>query len=68
MVKVRKGRFAENPNWGKDWGWGLFEARDPALNVSTNYRSDYIGCHLPVKKTAWVYEYGYPTLRPTNSD
>ncbi len=63
MIKDHKGRFKDNPNWGKGWGWGLFEAKDPAKNVSTNYRRDCIGCHLPVKKTDWVYVYGYPDLQ-----
>ena len=63
MVKDQKGRFKGNPNWGEGWGWALFKPADPEKNVSTNYRKDSIGCHIPAKKTDWVYLQGYPTLK-----
>jgi hypothetical protein len=62
MIKDSKGRFADNPNWGDGWGWALYKAGDPATNVSTNYKRDCITCHIPAKKTDWVYIQGYPTL------
>jgi hypothetical protein len=62
MIKDSKGRFADNPNWGDGWGWALYKAEDPATNVSTNYKKDCIPCHIPAKKTDWIYMQGYPTL------
>jgi hypothetical protein len=63
MVKDQKGRFKGNPNWGEGWGWALFKPADPEKNVSANYRKDCLGCHIPAKKTDWVYLQGYPTLK-----
>jgi hypothetical protein len=63
MVKDEKGRFKDNPNWGKGWGWALFKPADPQKNVSTNYQKDCFGCHIPAQKTDWVYMQGYPTLK-----
>ncbi len=63
MIKDQKGRFKNNPNWGDGWGWALFQAKDPQKNVSTDFRKDCIGCHVPAKKTDWVYIQGYPTLK-----
>ena len=63
MVKGSKGRFKGNKNWGDGWGWALFKAADPRKNTSSNYKVDCIGCHTPVKKTDWIYTYGYPTLK-----
>lgn len=63
MVKDEKGRFAGNLNWGDGWGWALYKADDPSKNVSTDYKKDCIGCHVPAKQTDWVYIQGYPNLR-----
>jgi hypothetical protein len=63
MIKDGKGRFKNNPNWGNGWGWALFNAKDPNKNVSTNFQTDCIGCHIPAKNTDWVYIQGYPTLK-----
>ena len=63
MIKDQKGRFKDNPNWGEGWGWALYEAKDPQKNISTDFQKDCIGCHIPAKKTDWVYMQGYPTLK-----
>ena len=63
MIKDGQGRFPESSNWGEGWGWALFYSKDPGKNVSTDYRKDCIGCHIPAKSTDWVYVQGYPTLR-----
>lgn len=63
MIKDAEGRFPENGNWGNGWGWALFKSDAPAKNVSTDFRKDCIGCHLPAEKTDWVFTMGYPTLR-----
>lgn len=63
MIKDEKNRFPDNPNWGNGWGWGLFYAKDPDKNVSTDFRKDCIPCHTPARETDWVYIQGYPSLR-----
>ncbi|MBY0371345.1 cytochrome P460 family protein [bacterium] len=63
MIKDSKQRFPTNPLWGDGWGWAQF---DPATKkqISTNYKTDCIGCHVPVKNSDWVYTYAYPPLGP----
>ena len=63
MVKGTSDRtFPENPNWGLGWGWGLYKIDDPKKNISTDYKTDCRGCHVPAQQTDWVYTHGYPTL------
>ncbi len=61
MVKDTEGRFPGNDSWGDGWGWALFQPGKTG-NVSTNYKSDCLGCHIPAKQTDWIYVQGYPTL------
>jgi len=63
MVKDSKGRFPNSPQWGDGWGWALFKPGEKG-NVSTNYKSDCMGCHIPAKSTDSVYVEAYPTLKP----
>jgi hypothetical protein len=63
MIKDKKGRFPDNPKWGEGWGWALYYASDPSKDVSTDYKKDCIGCHIPAKSTDWVYVNGYPALK-----
>lgn len=63
MIKDDKGRFKDNPNWGDGWAWALFLADDKTKNVSTNYKKDCLGCHVPAKNTDWIYLQGYPVLK-----
>lgn len=62
MIKDAKGRFPDNELWGDGWGWGLFDGKDPAKQIATNYRTDCRTCHVPVRKTDWVYTRCYPAL------
>ncbi len=62
MVKDSKGRFPKNPNWGDGWGWALVKTDDTTKNVSTDYKKDCLGCHVPAKQTDWIYVEGMPTL------
>jgi cytochrome c len=62
MIKDAKGRFPDNELWGDGWGWGLFDGKNPAKQIATNYRTDCRTCHVPVKKTDWVYTKCYPAL------
>ena len=67
MVRDRKDRFPEHPNFGGGWGWGLFNPDAPDTNVASSWKgegfSNCYGCHLPAQNTDWVYIQGYPTLR-----
>ena len=63
MIKDSKGRFPGNDLWGDGWGWALFEAKEPARNVATDYKTDCKLCHVPAKKDDWVYIRGYPVLK-----
>jgi hypothetical protein len=63
MVKdTEKKSFPENPNWGRGWGWALYSIDDPKKNISTDYKVDCIGCHVPAKETDWIFTQGYPIL------
>ena len=62
MIKDSKGRFPGNDLWGDGWGWALFEAKEPARNVATDYKTDCKVCHVPAKKDDWVYIRGYSIL------
>ena len=62
MIKDTKGRFKNNPTWGDGWGWALIKTDDTQKNVTTNYHTECLGCHMPAKKTDWIYVEGYPTL------
>ena len=61
MVKDTQGRFKDNPNWGDGWGWALFKPGQNG-NVSGNYKTTCLACHIPAKATDWIYVEGYPTL------
>lgn len=62
MVKDTQGRFPDNPNWGNGWGWALVKPDNVNKNISTNYKADCLGCHVPAQKTDWIYIEGMPTL------
>lgn len=63
MVKDTKNRFSESKNWGDGWGWALFKPGDTKTNVSTDYKQDCLGCHLPVRDKDLIYVDSYPTLK-----
>jgi len=63
MVRDTVGRFPANPLWGDGWGWSFFEAGNPDVTVTTDYKADCLGCHVPAQETDWVYVHGYPTLK-----
>jgi hypothetical protein len=63
MVKDKDApTFPNNPNWGLGWGWGLYKIDDPKKNISTNYKTDCMPCHVPARQTDWIYTHGYPIL------
>jgi Cytochrome P460 len=63
MVKDGKGRYVGNKLWGDGWGWSWFDAADPTKTTSTDYRTNCKGCHIPARKSDWIYVEGYPPLR-----
>lgn len=63
MIKDSKGRFANSAHWKEGWGWGLYEAKNPKLNVSKGFAETCMACHTPAKKTDWVFINGYPSLK-----
>lgn len=62
MVKTATPRFKDNPLWGDGWGWAYFDAEDPTTTPTTDYKAECQGCHIPARKTDWVYVRGYPVL------
>lgn len=65
MVKDTQGRFQSNQLWGDGWGWSLFIADQPDSSVTTNYKTECIGCHIPARKDDWIYLNGYRVLETT---
>lgn len=55
MVKDTTGRFPDNESWGDGWGWQLFEGKDSTKRASEDYRADCRICHLPARKSDWLY-------------
>lgn len=66
MVKDTQDRFPSNPLWGDGWGWSLFNADQPESTVTTNYKTECIGCHIPARKDDWIYLSGYPVLEASD--
>src|SRR5215813_13931802 len=64
LIKDSKGRYKDNPLWGDGWGWALFKSDLPEKQVTTDYKKDCLGCHMPAKADDWIYVKGYPVLRP----
>ncbi|MEK9627749.1 MAG: cytochrome P460 family protein [Nitrospinota bacterium] len=71
LVRDTEGRFKESKLWGDGWGWSLFNAPDSNKTVSTDYKENCVGCHLPARDLAkanaheddkWIYTLGYPVL------
>ena len=63
MVKNRLNRFPNHPLWGDGWGWVLFNADKPDQPVTTNYKIECTGCHIPARQSDWIYVNGYPVLK-----
>jgi hypothetical protein len=63
MVKDDVGRYAGNKLWGDGWGWSWFDAANPSMTTSTDYKADCQSCHVPAQMTDWIYVDGYPSLR-----
>lgn len=66
MIKDTQGRFESNPLWGDGWGWALFNVDEPGAPVTTNYKTECVGCHIPARSDDWIYLSGYPVLQSDN--
>lgn len=64
MVRDRHARFQDHPLWGDGWGWVLINADAPTIPVTTNYKIECTGCHIPARRNDWIYVEGYPVLNP----
>ncbi|MBE1273828.1 cytochrome P460 family protein [Enterovibrio baiacu] len=62
MVKDTEGRFQDSGVWGDGWGWALFKPDNLGVNVSSDYKTDCLGCHIPAKDKDWIYTEAYPIL------
>jgi len=63
MVKDTKGRYPGQQVCGAMAGAGRgLIAADRTKTTSTDYRTNCLGCHVPVKASDWVYVGGYPPL------
>jgi hypothetical protein len=65
FVMVRDSKYTHPGNnlWGDGWGWSWFGASNPTKTTSTDYKVNYLGCHVPAQATEWIYVNGYPPLR-----
>ena len=63
MVKDDKDRFKGNDLWGNGWGWALFNGDDRKTQVATDYQTDCRICHIPARKTDWIFTQCYPLLQ-----
>ena len=72
LVRDTKGRYKNSKLWGDGWGWSLFNAPDSKMTVSTDYKENCLGCHLPALDLApagaqqddkWIYTLGYPVFQ-----
>ena len=63
QIKDEKHRYPNSKLWGDGWGWALFKADSPDKQVTTDYKKDCLGCHIPAKSTDWTYIQGYPVLK-----
>ncbi|MGH9618390.1 MAG: cytochrome P460 family protein [Bryobacteraceae bacterium] len=63
MAKESRNSHPGNKLWGEGWIWSWFDATDPVKTTSTSFQENCRGCHLPAKRTDWVYTQGYPILK-----
>ncbi len=64
MVKDTTNRFPKNELWGDGWGWGLFDGKDRNKQTSESYRADCRTCHVPARKSDWLYLDRLPSPTP----
>jgi hypothetical protein len=63
MVKDSSGKLGSGPRFGDGWGWASYDGTETKRTVTTNFKNDCLGCHVPARATDLVYVRGYPLLR-----
>jgi hypothetical protein len=63
MVKDAAGKLGSGPRFGNGWGWASYDGAETKRTVTTNYKNDCLGCHVPARETDLIYVRGYPLLR-----
>lgn len=63
MVKDGSGKLSSGPRFGDGWGWAFYEGAEMKRTVTTDYKSDCLGCHAPVRSHDFLFLQGYPLLR-----
>ena len=67
MVKDGAGKLGSGPRFGNGWGWASYDGAETKRTVTTNYKNDCLGCHVPARATDLVYVRGYPMLRASSA-
>ena len=64
MVKDSTAQYEKSSkHWANGWGWALYKADNPKVNVSASAEETCIACHTPAENTDWVYTGIYPSLK-----
>lgn len=63
MIKDGENRFPSNGLWGNGWGWAYFGADERQQTTTKSFRGECLGCHVPARKTDWIYTKAYPALK-----
>ncbi len=62
MIKDSTNRYASSGLWGNGWGWAYFDKSDRVNTTTKSFRGECLGCHVPARKTDWIYTKAYPAL------
>jgi hypothetical protein len=63
LFKDDAGKYRGSPRFGDGWGWAFYEGTETTRTVTTDFKTDCLGCHEPARATDLVYVQGYPVLR-----
>jgi hypothetical protein len=48
-------KAGSSPRFGDGWGWAYYQGSETKMTVTTNYKTDCLGCHEPARATDLVY-------------
>jgi len=51
-------KAGSSPRFGDGWGWAYYQGSETKMTVTTNYKTDCLGCHEPARATDLVYVQG----------
>ncbi|NJO31897.1 MAG: cytochrome P460 family protein [Rhodospirillales bacterium] len=63
MVKDAARKLGTSPRFGDGWGWAFYEGAETARTITTDYKTDCLGCHEPARAQDLIFRQGYPLLR-----